>query len=289
VSIENILSVDVEDAINQAMRNFFSQEMEPTFRVRDNTFRLLELFAEFDAKATFFILGEVARTYPELIREISEQGHELGIHGYSHTRYTQLSVTDLQEEITSAKKLVEDISGVEVVGHRAPEFSINKDNLWVLDILLSAGIKYDSSIFPAQAGRYGWRDFGKDIDWFEFEKGKRIIEVPLSTIKVFGKEIPACGGGYLRAFPFAFSRHAFKVIQNKRPVNVYLHPYEIDPPPFQQFYMDEIRNSSMKDKLKLNGYWYNRKTLVPKLRSLLSEYKFGTIRDIINNRLQTDL
>ena len=263
--------------------------MEPTVRVYDNTIRLLDLFAESGSKATFFILGEVAKTYPELIREIAAQGHELGIHGYSHTRYTQLSRADLSEEITRAKKMVEDISGVEVVGHRAPEFSINQDNLWVLDILLSAGIKYDSSIFPAKSSRYGWQGFNKEIDWFEFEKDKKIIEVPLSTIKYFGKEVPACGGGYLRAFPFAFTRHAFKVIQDTRPVNVYLHPYEIDTPPFQQFYMEEVSHSSIRDKLKLQGYWFNRKSVIPKLRSLLSTYKFNTIRDIINERLNTDI
>ncbi len=187
-NMEHALTVDVEDAINQAMRNFFGQEMEPTLRVVDNTSRLLELFAEFDTKATFFILGEVAHTHPGLIREIASQGHELGIHGYSHARYTRLSTAEVKEEITRAKKLVEDISGVEVIGHRAPEFSINQNNLWVLDVLLSAGIRYDSSIFPAKSGRYGWEGFTKEIDWFELDNGKRIIEAPMSTIRYLGRK-----------------------------------------------------------------------------------------------------
>ncbi len=283
--IENALTVDVEDAINQAMRNFFHQEMEPTIRVCDNTKVLLDLFAEFEAKATFFILGEVALKYPELIQEIASRGHELGIHGFSHKRYTQLSRVEVKEEITGAKKLVEDISGIEVIGHRAPEFSISRDNLWVLDILISAGIKYDSSIFPAKSGRYGWRGFNKDIGWYELESGQKIIEVPLSTINFFGKEIPTCGGGYLRAFPYAFTRHAFNVIQGSRPVNVYLHPYEIDPPPFQHFYMDKVNSASIKDKAKLKGYWFNRKSVLPKLRRLLNNYRFNTMKKVIDTHL----
>lgn len=289
MSVEHILTVDVEDAINQAMRNFFGQEMEPTIRVFDNTIRLLELFAEFDAKATFFILGEVAHTHPELIREIASQGHELGIHGYSHKRYTHLSKAQVKEEILAAKHLVEDVSGVEVIGHRAPEFSINQENPWVFEVLFSAGIKYDSSIVPVKATRYGWEGFNKEIDHIELGNGERIIEVPLSTMNYFGKEIPVCGGGYLRAFPYIFTRNAFKVIQKTRPVNVYLHPYEIDPPPFQQFYMDQVRYSSVRDKLKLKAYWFNRASVVPKLRNLLGTYRFNTMRQVINSRLNTEI
>lgn len=287
--MEHALTVDVEDAINQAMRNFFGQEKEPTYRVYDNTMRLLDLFAEFDSKATFFILGEVAKSHPALIREIASRGHELGIHGYTHKRYTQLSPSELKEEITTAKKLVEDSSGMEVIGHRAPEFSINQTNLWALDVLHSAGIRYDSSIFPAKVGRYGWKGFSKDIDWFELESGKRIIEAPLSTIRFLGKEIPACGGGYLRAFPYFFTRQSFRSISPVRPVNLYLHPYEIDTPPFQQFYMDEIRQSSLKSRTKLKGYWFNRRTVIPKLRKLLASYQFNTMKSVINAQLKTEL
>lgn len=283
------MTVDVEDAINQAMRNFFGQEMEPTDRVVHNTMQLLELFAEYDATATFFILGEVAQTHPELIREISAQGHELGIHGYSHRRYTSLSREEAKDEIVRAKSLVEDISGAEVLGHRAPEFSINQENLWVLDLLLEAGIRYDSSIFPAQSGRYGWKGFAKDIDWFALESGKRIIEAPMSTLRILGREIPACGGGYLRVFPYFFTNHACKVIGRSRPVNLYLHPYEIDPPPFQPFYMEEVRQTSLKSRAKLKTYWFNRKTVLPKLRNLLGSYRFTTMRSVINTKLETAL
>jgi polysaccharide deacetylase family protein (PEP-CTERM system associated) len=286
---EHALTVDVEDAINQAMRNFFGQEMEPTFRVVDNTQKLLQLFAEFESKATFFILGEVAQSHPGLIREIASQGHELGIHGYSHRRYTRLSREEVKDEIIRAKELVEDIAGVEVLGHRAPEFSINQQNLWVLEVLLEAGIRYDSSIFPAESGRYGWKGFNKDIDWLPLESGERIIEAPMSTLRFLGKEIPACGGGYLRVFPYFFTNHACKVIGKSRPVNLYLHPYEIDPPPFQPFYMKEVGQSSLKSRAKLKTYWFNRKTVMPKLRNLLGSYRFNSMRSVINTKLETAL
>ncbi|UCH15448.1 MAG: DUF3473 domain-containing protein [Bacteroidales bacterium] len=283
------LSIDVEDAVNQAMRNFFNTDMEPTIRVYDNTMHLLDLLSEFDTKATFFILGEVAKTYPSLIKEMSGRGHELGIHGYSHIHYYKLSKEKAREEIKKAKFLVEDISGIEVIGHRAPAFSINHKTKWVIEVLIDAGIKYDSSIFPANSRHYGWPGFKKDIDWITVNNGRKIIEAPLSTLNFLGKEIPVCGGGYLRIFPFCFTNYAFKKIRNKRPVNVYMHPYEIDTPPFQQFYMDAIRKTSLKNKMQLKAYWFNRKSVIPKLRRLLGRYNFNTLRNVINLTLRTNI
>ena len=283
------LTIDVEDAVNQAMRNLFGKPMEPTFRVYDNTLRLLDLLFEFDTRATFFILGEVAKAYPVLVKEIASRGHELGIHGYSHTRYDRLSKEKIREEIVGTKHLVEDISGEAVIGHRAPEFSVNQENMWVLEILLDAGIKYDSSIVPAKSRRYGWQGFSKDIDWIRLVNGEKIVEAPLSVLNYLGKDLPVCGGGYLRAFPFFVTSQAFRVIQKSRPVNVYLHPYEIDPPPFQQFYMDALRTSPLKHRLLLYGYWFNRKTVMPKLRRLLSSYRFDTMQNVINRTLNVEL
>lgn len=288
-NLVSALTVDVEDAVNQAMRNFFYKEMEPTKRVCYNTHRLLDLFSEYNTNATFFILGEVAKTYPALVREISERGHELGIHGYSHAKYYNLTKEKAREEISKSKHIIENISGTDVIGHRAPEFSINQETIWVMDILIDEGIRYDSSIFPVNNGRYGWPGFKKDIDWFTLADGRKIIEVPLTTVNYFGKDIPACGGGYFRAFPYFFTDQTFKKVLKKRPVNVYLHPYEIDPPPFQKFYMDEVKYSSFKNKLQLKAYWYNRKSVIPKLARLLKTYKFSTMRDVINESVKAGL
>lgn len=283
------ITVDVEDAVNQAMRNFFGRDMEPTFRVYENTSRLLDLFSEYNVSGTFFVLGEVAKTYPNLVKEISERGHELGIHGYSHARYFNLTREEARQEIISSKNLIEDISGQEVIGHRAPEFSINEETKWVLEILIEAGIKYDSSVYPCNSGRYGWPGFKKDIDWFYFSEGKRIIEAPLSVVTYLGKEIPVCGGGYLRVMPYFITDLAFKKVLNKRPVIVYIHPYEIDPPPFQNFYMNEVNSSSFKTRFKIKKYWFNRSSVLFKLSSLLGQYRFTTLRELINQRLNIDL
>lgn len=288
-SVLNALTVDVEDAVNQAMRNFFNMDMEPTSRVWDNTSRLLDLFDEYNVKATFFILGEVAATFPDLVKKIAGRSHELGIHGYSHTRYTELAREEVRGEIKRAKCLVEDIIGAEVIGHRAPAFSINQNNKWVLEILSEEGIRYDSSIFPINSGRYGWQGFNREIVIIGLDNDKEIIEAPLATVKSFGKLFPACGGGYLRALPYQYTDYAFRKIMHQRPVNVYLHPYELDIPPFQEFYMNEVRKSSMMNKLQLKAYWYNRSSVIPKLRRLLGNYRFTTLKDVINNALDISL
>jgi polysaccharide deacetylase family protein (PEP-CTERM system associated) len=283
------LTVDVEDAVNQAMRNFFHQDMEPTERVYDNTMRLLDLFSEFHVSGTFFILGEVARTHPNLIKEIERRGHELGIHGYSHRRYHSMSREEIREEIIRSKASVEDLTGTEVIGHRAPEFSISGENLWVMELLLDQGIKYDSSIYPVKTTRYGSADFSQTINWLELEDGRRIIEAPLSVVKYFGKTVPASGGGSFRAFPYGFTRSAIRKITRSQPYIFYMHPYEIDSPPFQDFYMNAVRNSSFRARFRLNKYWFNRHTVYPKLGKLLDAYKFTSLKNVINTQLGTDL
>lgn len=283
------MTVDVEDAINQTMRNVFQSEMKPTQRVDANTRYLLDLFSEFDVKATFFILGEVAEQFPELIKEISLHGHELGIHGYSHKKYYFLNREQAWEEIIRAKKTVEDISGKKVLGHRAPEFSINKDTIWVLDLLRQADIEYDSSIFPVNSGRYGWPEFNRKIHWFYFENDKRIIEAPLSTVKILGKEIPGCGGGYLRVFPYFITKNFMDIITTNRPANVYLHPYETDLPPYPDYYMKAIKIAPIKTRLHLKGYWFKRNTVASKLKQLLKVYKFDPLYKVINYELGTNL
>ena len=283
------MTVDVEDAVNQAMRNFFHQDMDPTERVYENTMRLLDLFSEKQVLATFFILGEVAQSFPQLIKEIERRGHELGIHGFSHRRYHSMTKAELKEEIVRSKKTVEDLTGAEVIGHRAPEFSISRKNLWVLELLLDQGFRYDSSIYPVKTSRYGWSGFSQKIDWLELEDGRRIIEVPLSVTDFLGKSIPASGGGSFRAFPYAFTRRTVRKLSSDRPYIFYMHPYEIDSPPFQDFYMEAVKDTSFRNRLQLNIYWFNRRTVYPKLKKLINEYQFTTMKNVINSRLQLEL
>lgn len=283
------LTVDVEDAVNQAMRNFFHRDMDPTERVYNNTMRLLDLFSDRHIQGTFFILGEVARTYPGLIKEIGRRGHELGIHGFSHRRYHAMSRGEIKEEIHRSKAIIEDHTGSEVIGHRAPEFSISVQNSWVLDLLLDEGFKYDSSIYPIKTSRYGWEGFNKKIDWLQLQDGRRIIEAPLSVVKYFGKPFPVSGGGFFRAFPYCFTRNAMGRLADDQPYIFYMHPYEIDPPPFQDYYMEAVRGTSLRNRLKLNMYWFNRKSVFPKLSRLINDENFAPLREVIGRQLEVEL
>jgi polysaccharide deacetylase family protein (PEP-CTERM system associated) len=287
--MSHALTVDVEDAVNQAMRNFFHQDMEPTERVYNNTMRLLDLFSEQAVSGTFFILGEVTRAHPELIKEIERRGHELGIHGDSHKRYHAMPKEEVREEIHRAKAELEDLTGVEVIGHRAPEFSISEENEWVLELLLDEGLKYDSSVYPVKTSRYGWPGFGPEIRWHELSDGRRIAEAPLSVATYCGRTIPVSGGGSFRAFPYGFTRNAVNRVADSRPFIFYMHPYEIDPPPFQDFYMDEVRASSFRNKLQLRMYWFNRNSVYPKLKKLLADNEFTSLKSLISARLSTVL
>jgi polysaccharide deacetylase family protein (PEP-CTERM system associated) len=200
-----------------------------------------------------------------------------------------MTKTEVKEEIIRSKKTVEDLTGAEVIGHRAPEFSISRKNLWVLELLLDQGFSYDSSIYPVQTSRYGWSGFSQKIDWLELEDGRRIIEAPLSVTDFLGKSIPASGGGSFRAFPYAFTRRTVQKLSDDRSFIFYMHPYEIDTPPFQDFYMEAVKQASLRYRLQLNMYWFNRKSVYPKLKKLLREFRFTSLRNVINSRLQLEL
>lgn len=279
---EGAFTVDVEDGISLAMIHDFGVDSSQTDRVVTLTNQILELLEEFDTQGTFFVLGKVAEEFPELIKDIAYSGHELGVHGYHHFPFTMMTKKQAFEEISSAKKLIEDISGQEVLGHRAPAFSITPDTKWGLDIIAEAGFRYDSSIMPKRMGRYGWPGFNKKIDKITTPSGKDIIEVPLTTYSVFGMEIPVCGGGYLRLFPYSVTKKAFEMIGADRPVILYLHPYELDTRKYPDYYFEALSKSGFWKRYRMKSMWWNRKTVYKKLISLLDNYNFETVKNIIS-------
>ena len=206
------ITIDVEDGINIAMKDHFKISMPPTERVISNVDILLGLFEKHNTKATFFILGEVAEAYPDLIKKIASNGHEIGVHGYHHEQLYILKPAKVSTEIRKAKCLIEDISGSSVYGFRAPAFSINMRNPWVLNLLANLGFKYDSSIVPVRMGRYGWKGFEKQIVRIEFSNDEFLIEAPLPVIKILGYTTLTGGGGYLRYFPLFFTNWAISNI-----------------------------------------------------------------------------
>lgn len=279
----NALSIDVEDYWSILSRDWLHIDIEPTERVIRNTEWFLETLEQYKTKATFFILGEVARKYPDLIKKIAENGHEIGAHGFSHRQIFKLTEEEFRCEVSDCKKLLEDITSSAVLGYRAPAFSIMPKTKWALEILAQEGFRYDSSIYPIAGNRYGWPGFGKDICKVDLPSGRSIIEVPMSTVTVLGKTFPAAGGGYIRHFPYAVTKWAIKRIQKARPVIVYMHPYEIDsePKPFQ------IKHLSCDDKIRAVKFHKlqlrNRDAVRDKILALLSEFDFTTLRQVIDN------
>ena len=274
-------TVDVEDGVSIAMRDAFHKVVPQTDRVVRTTQNILELLDKHQTKGTFFILGEVAQDFPKLITEIADLGHEIGVHGYHHLQFFRMTPTKAKEELSSAKKLIEDITGNEVKGHRAPAFSIIPKTAWGLEVISEVGFQYDSSIIPIKSSRYGWAGFPKDIVTMTLESGKSIIEVPISTVNYFGKSVPFSGGSYMRLFPKWFIQSIFEKQSKNRPIIHYMHPYELDTTPYPTYYFEELKKSTLLKELKMRSNWINRGSVYDKLDTILNRHSFTTLHNII--------
>lgn len=282
------LSVDVEDGINIAMRDVFDRGMDPTRRVVINTKTILDLLSEYKVSGTFFILGQVAEHYPELVKEIHQNGHEIGVHGYDHYRFNNMSREQAYDQLKRAKELLENLTGKAVKGHRAPAFSINHSTRWGLELLSELGFDYDSSIMPCKAVNYGWEGFSKDICRVRFNEGRELIEVPMSTVSLAGKDQPTLGGSYFRLLPYRFTDYSIKKIAQDRFPIFYMHPYEMDTEKYPDFYFEALKKSSIKTNLLMRSMWVGRSTVKRKLEKLLSKYSFTTIENILLEEVDCD-
>jgi polysaccharide deacetylase family protein (PEP-CTERM system associated) len=229
--IRNAMTCDVEDYFQvSAFAPYIDRASWPgrECRVEANMDRILALFERTGVRATFFTLGWIAERYPNVVKRIVAGGHELASHGYGHLRASDQTRAEFDNDIRSAKALLEDIGGQEVLGYRAPSFSIGRDNLWALDALLEAGYRYSSSIYPVQHDHYGMPEAPRFAFYPNGTDG--LLEVPISTVQMMGRNLPAGGGGYFRLLPYALSRWMMaKVNQDDRqPALFYFHPWEID-------------------------------------------------------------
>ncbi|MEO0344816.1 MAG: XrtA system polysaccharide deacetylase [Pseudomonadota bacterium] len=271
----NAISVDVEDYYHvSAFSEVVSQDDWATFkpRVVENTQRLMDLFEEFDTRATFFVLGWVAERFPRLVQEIADRGHEVACHGMNHQRiYTQDRKT-FRTETQRSKSLLEQASGTEVLGYRAASYSINRDSLWALDVLAEAGFKYDSSVFPVRHDLYGIPNAERFIHELETESGASLLEFPPTTARVLGSNVPAAGGGYFRLYPYWLSRALLRRVQREgEPLMFYLHPWEVDP--------NQPRiKASLRSRFR---HYNNLDKCLPRLRRLLAEFEFSPARDVL--------
>jgi polysaccharide deacetylase family protein (PEP-CTERM system associated) len=231
--MKNALTFDVEEYFHaEAFARVLRPEEWPTLesRVTRSTERLLDILDRERVRATFFVLGWVAERHPALVREIASLGHEIACHGYGHRMIQHLSRPEFERDVTRAKRALEDAVGRPVLGYRAPTFSIMRATLWSLDVLVEAGFRYDSSIFPVVHDRYGIPDAPRFPHRLKTPSGGEITEFPMSTVMLLGRRLPVAGGGYFRLFPYRVTRRAIARINGERqPAMVYLHPWEIDP------------------------------------------------------------
>jgi len=275
-------TVDVEDGVSIAMRDAFGVNIAPTERVVRYTDKLLAVFSEMDTKGTFFILGIIAEHFPDLIQRIADEGHELGVHGYDHLLFSKTTPDVAYQEVDGAKKLIEDISGQKVYGHRAPAFSVNTETSWAFDLLARCGFTYDSSVMPCKGLHYGWPGFHKQISRIQTSKGNQIIEVPMSTVKIMGRDVPACGGSYLRLVPYFLTKRFFSAIRKENHPIIYIHPYELDTDRYPDYFYEELQQASWKTNIGLRANWMRRSTVKNKIKRLMALGGSKPLADIVS-------
>jgi len=327
-------------------------------RIEHNTHRLLNILngsfrnpqsaIRNPVRATFFCLGWVAERYPHLIREIHQQGHEIGCHSYDHRLVYGMTPDEFREDIRKSKRLLEDAIGAEVIGYRAPSYSITKNSLWAFEVLIEEGFKYDSSIFPIRHDRYGIPNAPRfpflisvngnntfEINTLnqilevtphsalriphclspnpelritnlatiatadsinsinstnptngtnssilagltpnsELRTPNRLLEFPISTVRMLGQNIPISGGGYFRLFPYRMVKGGLRRICESEgiPFVFYVHPWEIDPD------QPRFRNCSRLSRFR---HYVNLGKTESRFRKLLNDFHFSPIRDV---------
>lgn len=230
--IRNAMTIDVEDYFQvSAFAPVISRDSWPEreCRVEQNVERILAMLERGGVHATFFTLGWIAERYPAMVRRIVAGGHELASHGYGHLRASDQSRAEFTDDITRSKAILEEIGGQAVLGYRAPSFSIGTANLWALDALHEAGYRYSSSIYPIQHDHYGMPDAPRFAFYPNGPDG--LLEIPITTVEVMARKLPAGGGGYFRLLPYALSRWMMERVNqvDQQSAIFYFHPWEIDP------------------------------------------------------------
>lgn len=266
-------TVDVEDWYQTSDLNFPVHSWQQfQRRVEVNTHQILDLMDQHQARGTFFVLGCVAKEFPSLVRQIVSRGHELACHGFWHQMLTRLSPKEVRTDIADAKFLLEHISGVPVSIYRAPSWSIQPSTYYVLEILEELGFAIDSSFQPFKTPLSGIQ--GAPLEPFHpIIDGRRlsILEVPSCVDTLCGMRYPFSGGLYLRTLPTWMIRSAAKRVAKKRPVMLYIHPWELD----------QGQPRVARSPVIQFTHYFNLGTTIAKLRNLLSEFRAVPLGELI--------
>lgn len=270
----NILSFDIEEYFQvENFKGQISYDDWPGYasRVGIGVQCILDLLEPLEVKATFFILGWIAERHPELVKKIAGAGHEIASHGYAHQRIYTMTPDEFRADLRRSLDIIQDISGEKVISFRAPCFSITRESLWALDILLEEGIRFDSSIFPIMHDRYGIPDCDPLPHVIREKDGRVLREIPLSVARFGRLNLPYSGGGYFRLLPLWFTQYcARRTLSSGAPVVVYLHPWEFDP--------DQPRVTS--SPLNSFRHYYGLQHTRAKLERFLKQYQFDSIRSV---------
>ncbi|WP_027458897.1 XrtA system polysaccharide deacetylase [Dechloromonas agitata] len=261
----NALTIDVEDYFQvSAFAPHIPRSEWPIreCRVERNVASILAMLDDHDTKATFFTLGWIAERYPGVVREIVANGHELASHGYGHERASDQTPDSFYADINVAKLLLEDLSGCEVKGYRAPSFSIGERNLWAFECLERAGYHYSSSIYPIQHDHYGMPSAPRHAHPIG-----NLLEIPATTLRFFNRNWPASGGGYFRLMPYGLSRWMIERINrvDNMPAVFYFHPWEVD--------IEQPRIPGISAKTRFRHY-LNIHRMESRLRRLLADFSW---------------
>lgn len=288
------MTVDVEDYFEVgAWDGYLSRQAFSRFepRLKRNVRRILNLLEESgrDEKATFFVLGRNAKKYPRVIKEIQSRGHEIACHGHEHKSIYSLGADKFRQHVRTAKSILEDIAGEEVLGFRAPNFSVRRDCLWALKILWEEGFRYDSSLFPVLHDRYGIPDAPRRPFYIPIGNGdlsflpahpdyisasgvdkNMLVEFPLTTFRFLGRNIAVAGGGYLRLYPYRLTRWGIeRACAEGIPLIIYMHPWELDPG------QPRIKNAPRLSRFR---HYTNLHKTESRLKNILKDYEFDSFK-----------
>jgi len=269
-TITNYLTIDVEDYFQVSAFEYlvgYENWDKYASRVEANTKKILDILGRYDIKATFFILGWTAKKHQNLVKEIYAKGHEIACHSYCHRLVYKLTPEEFRKDTSLAKDILEQITGTQIRGFRAPSYSITNQSLWALQILEELNFEFDSSIFPIYHDRYGIPEAPR----FKYKIPEyNLTEYPISTSLLWRYKIPVSGGGYFRLFPYWFTKNALNNINKKegQPFIFYLHPWEIDDT------QPKFHNARWKSRFR---HYNNLHKTASRFERLLNDFKFGPI------------
>lgn len=276
-TLTNAFTVDVEDWYQvsdfEAVAAFDRWETYPS-RVERNTDRVLALLDEAGVKGTFFVLTWNAERHPDVVRRIAAAGHEIASHGYAHRLIYDQSPETFRADILRSKKTLEDLAGTPVLGYRAPSCSITPRSLWALDVILECGFRYSSSIHPVRDTLGGVPDAPRFPHVIREHEGRELLEFPVTTVRLLGRNFPMAGGAYLRVFPYQYLAWGFRRVNRReqQPAIFYIHPWEIDP---------EQPRMRTAGKRGFSTHYVGLRGTEAKLRRVLREFRFAPVRDVL--------